>query len=149
MIAVDTDFYFPAIRELLRNAYGQARALTLDQLTEAVCAPCRRITEQTIEAHLSEFGFALVAGCHGYWRPMKADELNQYVSSLHSRHRRMQLREQTIIRLALQEGFTLDGELFVDAPTRQIEMPLLDPRARFPADVSNSESEKHNKGTRP
>lgn len=135
MIALNTDFLFAALVGLLAKAIGPERALTLDELTAAAGIPHRRMTEQIIEERLADFPFAVVAGAHGYHRPMKAQELNQYVHSLHTRHQRMKQREDAVILLALKEGFTLEGDRFVDPAQRQPEMPFMDPRKLAPGDA--------------
>jgi len=122
MIAYDTDQHFEAVCRILSDCRGAENAITLDVLTFQAGLPHRRITEQLIEQRLGDFPFILVAGGAGYYIPTDADEINRYVHNLHSRHRRMQLREQTVIRKARAAGYIYDGDRFANPPSAQGEL---------------------------
>jgi len=122
MIAYDIDRHFEIVCGILATCRRQANAITLDDLTVRAGIPHRRITEQLIETHLQDFPFVLVAGTPGYYIPTEADEINRYVHNLHSRHRRMQLREQTVIRKAKAAGYIYDGDRFSNPPSVQAEL---------------------------
>lgn len=116
------DAWFEALIRLLASARGPDRAVTLDALTAAIGTPSRRLTEQLIQQRLQSFPFVLVAGARGYHIPTAAEQINRYVHSLHTRHREMQLREQTVIRKAKAAGYPFDGGAFVDPPLGQPEL---------------------------
>ena len=118
------EIWFQALRELLAKAVGPGVAMTLDELTVRAGLPSRRVTEQVMEQRLSDFPFVLVAGGQGYWIPTAADQINAYLHNLHSRHRRMQLREATVRRKARVAGWPLrqDGARFEERPGVQLEL---------------------------
>jgi len=102
----------------LAGCRGVELALTLDALAERVSAD-RRSVEQVIEHNLSRFPFVLVSGAKGYWIPTAADEINRYLHSLHTRHRRMQIREETVRMKASAHGWPLENGVFVNRPVQQ------------------------------
>jgi len=116
MIARDTDQLFQALSEILAGARGPDRAITLQQLADRAVAS-RRDVELCIESCLARFPFVLVAGGDGYYIPTNADDINRYLHSLHSRHRRMQIREATVRRKARAHGWPEEAAgRFVNPP---------------------------------
>ena len=116
---------FHAAVAVLAKAVGPHLAVTLDELTVRAGLPNRRAAEQLIERRLADFPFTLVAGAGGYYIPTSADDVNRYAHSLHSRHRRMQLREATVRRKARAAGFVeLPDGRFANPPAQQTELRL-------------------------
>jgi hypothetical protein len=120
----DLETAFDEIARLLSGARGRANAVTIAELTARAGLADRRTTEQILEERFNDFPFVLVAGAPGYWIPVagEAGEINRYRHSLHSRHRRLQVREQTLICKAMASGFRIEGERFVDPPGNQGEL---------------------------
>jgi len=111
--------WFRKIVEILRHChFGAAAGITLDALTEQAGVSCRRITERIMEERLADFPFAVVSGNTGYFRPTMAVEINRYRKSLRSRAIKMFLRDRTVGRKSLMEGFIRQGREFVDRPTQ-------------------------------
>jgi hypothetical protein len=106
---------FHRVRSILSAARGKDSAVPLAVLADQCCVSRREI-EQVIEQRLEEFPFLLVAGAGGYFRPQTADDLNQYLHNLHSRHRRMQIREQTVRRKAISAGWIDAAGRFISPP---------------------------------
>lgn len=121
-MTTDLEPYFDAVCTLLASCWGKPNAVTLQQITDRCGIPDRRITEQVIEEHLGRFPWPLVAGGSGYYIPTQAKDINDYLSNLHKRHRKMQLREETTVRKAMASGYFMDDGVFVDPPTRQPEL---------------------------
>ena len=105
------------IRIALESAMGPECAITLDSMAVRMGLK-RRIVEQIMEDHISDLPFAVVAGSRGYFRPTDASQINAYLHNLHSRHRRMQLRESTVRRKARRDGWILEGVRFVNSPSQ-------------------------------
>jgi 2'-5' RNA ligase len=99
----------------LASARGRERAITLQALADAAGVP-RREVEEVIEHRLAEFPFVLVAGAAGYFIPNRPDDINAYLHNLHSRHRRMQLREAVVRRKARAHGWPEEQGRFVAPP---------------------------------
>jgi len=114
--------YFPDVKRLLEPRIGKEKAITIADITETVGIHDRRITEHLLETRLRSFGFLLVAGAHGYYRPTEAKEINTYRGSLHQRHRKMQRREETVVHMARIEGWPEQGEDFVNPPDHSPEL---------------------------
>ena len=110
--------YFAAICELLRHRFGAEAGLTLDSLTQQCGIPNRRTTEHILETRLADLPFAVVSGATGYYRPAKAAEINSYRKSLHSRAVKMFVRQRTVLRKCLSEGFSRNGRDFTDRPSQ-------------------------------
>ncbi|NQT93786.1 MAG: hypothetical protein HQ559_13585 [Lentisphaerae bacterium] len=115
MIARDTDSIFRPLERLLSDAVGKANALTLQDLADRLLVD-RREVEQTIEQRLLDFPWPLVAGNKGIYIPTEAEEINRYLHSLHTRHRRMQIREATVRRKAKAAGYPEENGEFVNPP---------------------------------
>lgn len=99
----------------LQGCRGRDQAKTLAVLADAIgCS--RREVEQCIEHNLGEFPWPIVAGANGMFIPVDADDLNAYIHQLHSRHRRMQLREATVRRKARQAGWPEVAGKFIERP---------------------------------
>jgi hypothetical protein len=111
MIAM-SDTLFDSISRLLSSARGQQNAVTLAQIAEQLSAS-RRDVEATIEHNLTRFPYVLVAGAGGYYIPIEADDINRYLHNLHSRHRRMQLREAVVRHKARAAGWLEESGRFV------------------------------------
>jgi hypothetical protein len=116
-----TDPRFLRIRDHLALAVGRAQAVTLERLA-ALCSMPRREVEAIIEERLLDFPWPIVSSSDGLFRPTRAEEINAYLSSLHSRHRRMQIREATVRRKARAGGWPFDGSRFSDPPAGQGEL---------------------------
>jgi len=102
---------------ILRDALGPEKAVTLDRMAELL-GMTRRMVEQLIEDHLRDLPFAVVAGGGGYYRPTAPAHLNAYLHNLHSRHRRMQIREAIVRRKARAEGWAEEAGGFVRQPAQ-------------------------------
>jgi hypothetical protein len=101
------------ICNVLTNCRGKQSAITLADLAARV-QTSRRDVEQTIEQHLSDFPWPIVAGANGIYIPQEAADINQYLHALHSRHRRMQLREATVRRKARMAGYPESNGCFIN-----------------------------------
>jgi hypothetical protein len=115
------DEQFQAIVRALAQARGADKAITLASIAERL-QTARRTVESIIEEKLADFPFLIVSGSSGYYIPTSASDINRYVHSLHSRHRRMQLREQTVIHKAKAQGWPYDGKSFSQPPAIQQEL---------------------------
>jgi alkylated DNA nucleotide flippase Atl1 len=104
---------FSEICRRLTICRGRQSAITLADLASLIgCA--RREVEQVIEQRLSDFPWPIVSGATGLYIPQEADDINQYLHALHSRHRRMQLREATVRRKARLAGYPEAAGQFLD-----------------------------------
>ena len=112
MIATDTDRHYHAVAHLLADCKGKSRAMTLATIADHV-GTSRREVEATIEHNLSRFPFVIVSCSKGLFIPTGEDDLNRYLVSLHKRHHRMQLREETTKHKARLHGFCEQGERFI------------------------------------
>lgn len=115
MIARSTDVLLAQIRAHLAAAGGKEHAITLQALADAVGAS-KRDVEEVIEHRLTEFPWPLVAGSSGVYIPTDAGDINRYLRSLHTRHRRMQIREATVRRKARAAGWPEEEGHFVNPP---------------------------------
>ena len=113
-----TDWQIEQLVQILKEAIGPEKAITLDRVA-ALMGSSRRVVEQLIEDRLSDLPFTVVAGGGGYYRPTTSQHLNAYLHNLHSRHRRMQLREATVRRKARLDGWLEEGGRFVSTPVQQ------------------------------
>ena len=114
----ETYDHFPALKKLLKGAIGPDRALTLNQLTQLAGIPDRRTTEVLIETRMDDFGFVLVSGSSGYFRPVEPEHLNRYLSSLESRIKSISTRRRRVFNNALKEGFHAEEGRFMSAPVQ-------------------------------
>jgi len=119
---VQDDRLLEALRRRLAVAVGRERAVTLQALAEEL-GVSRREVELCIEDHLDRFPFVLVAGGCGVYRAAEAGDINAYLHSLHSRHRRMQIREATVRRKARASGWPEESGRFVD-PVSMVQQEL-------------------------
>jgi len=111
------DTFSKVCREL-QSCRGKARAVTLATLSERVgCS--RREVEQIIEQQLCAFPWPIVAGATGLYIPTEPDDLNAHIHNLHSRHRRMQIREATVRRKARLAGWPEESGRFHNRPRQQ------------------------------
>ena len=102
-----------SVKRILARCWGPTNALTLAAIAEQVTAS-RRDVEATIEHNLDAFPFPLVSGAAGIYIPTNADCINRYLHSLHSRHRRMQIREETTRRKAKACGWKEQDGKFIN-----------------------------------
>ena len=116
-----TTSIFTEIRHHLSSAIGPDRALTIDHLTGLVGSPNRRTTEVVLETHLGDFGFLVISGSSGYFRPSSPDQVNRYIASLESRIKCLSTRRSTIVRAALESGWNREAGQFTSTP-RQPEL---------------------------
>jgi hypothetical protein len=113
-----------AIIPALQAASGPALALTIERLA-LIAGVGRREMEQLIEDRIGDLPFLVVAGGRGYYRPTEAKQINGYLSNLHSRHRRLQVREQRVRRRARLDGWDLaPSEKRFEAPPSQASFPF-------------------------
>jgi len=112
---------FHPIRAALTVANGMVNAFTLDDLA-ARAGVARREVEEIMEHHLADFGFSLVSGSAGYWRPEDAAELNRYIASLRSRALKCFRRAKRVTAAARRDGWPLHGRTFLNPPARQGEL---------------------------
>jgi len=104
--------------EQLQSCRGRDNARTLAVLAESIgCS--RREVEQCIEHNLGQFPWPIVTGANGVYIPTQAQDLNAYIHQLHSRHRRMQLREATVRRKARLAGWPEESGVFRNRPVQQ------------------------------
>jgi len=122
MIVTDHDPLFAQLKRILATARGRDSAITLQDLAHRAGAS-RREVEAVIEQRLLDFPWPLVAGARGVHIPTDAEDINRYVHSLHTRHRRMQIREATVRRKARAAGFPEEAGRFVN-PSRATHMEL-------------------------
>jgi hypothetical protein len=115
------DAVFDLIRDAMAMAIGEKEAWTLQGLADYCTCP-RRQVEEVIEKRLEDFGFVIVSGTSGLWRPLDAEEVNRYQNSLQSRLRKLAIRKRSIRRLALKSGFVAEGKSFRNPPARQGEL---------------------------
>ena len=109
---------FDQIARILTAHRGRNSAITLAYLADLV-GTSRREVEQVIEQNLANFPWPIVAGANGVYIPTEAQDLNAYIHQLHSRHRRMQLREATVRRKARLAGWPEESGLFRNRPVQQ------------------------------
>ncbi len=79
-----------------------------------------------LEEHLADFRFTVcsLSRC-GYFRPIRASELNDTLASLRNRAMKNFIRRRTVLRKALAEQrFERRGAEFCDRPAVQKEMAL-------------------------
>lgn len=117
----DMDQWYQRLTALLTGAVGRERAMTIERLQEAAGIPSRRTTEAMLESCLDRFPFAVVAGACGYYRPTEAADLNRYLENLRSRHVALAIRERTVRRKALADGWQREHNVFV-CPPRQMSL---------------------------
>jgi hypothetical protein len=91
----------------LSAAIGPEKAIPIDRLALSA-GVCRREMEMTLEASIGDIPFCLVAGPRGFFRPTEAEQINAYLRTLHSRHRRLQVRENRVRRRARLDGWNLN-----------------------------------------
>lgn len=107
------DGYFRALRAKLIHATGQNAAMSIDQLTRDAGIPDRRTCEVILETRLEDFGFVLVSGSKGYYRPTTAESVNRYLASLESRIKCLSVRHTRVSHMAKLAGFIHEGNQFV------------------------------------
>jgi len=106
---------FYSIKRVLDHCVGRDRAMTLAAIADTI-GISRREVEKTIETDLERFPFAVVSSACGVFQPTDPQDLNQYLHTLHTRHRRMQVREATVRRKARCTGWVEEAGSFVRAP---------------------------------
>lgn len=116
------DRLFKALRSRLAGAVGREQAVTLAALADE-CQAARRDIELCIEDNLERFPYVLVAAGCGVYRAATADDINAYLHNLHSRHRRMQIREATVRRKARAAGWPEESGRFVN-PVAMVQQEL-------------------------
>ena len=108
---------FTILRGELAPRRGEARAITIEKLA-ALCGVTRRKVETILECRFEDFGFAIVTGDCGCYRPAGPADLNHYDASLRSRIRCIALRIRALRRAATAEGYVREAGRFI-ASTRQ------------------------------
>lgn len=120
---VDTDRAFERIREALACAYGEDKAITIDELAlraglydirpgpdgQPAQAINRRLAEQILELRFGEFGFLVISGKRGYYRPTDPAQIEHWWASLHSRIRAVAHRMHTGRQVASRDGYRYLG----------------------------------------
>lgn len=102
---------FATVSALLEATSGEETALTIDCLC-AQTAISRRDMEGLLQVRLGEFPFLVVSTGHGYFRPVRPDEINHCLASLQGRAVNLFLRKRTIIRKAMRSGWERAGKKF-------------------------------------
>lgn len=106
---------FFTVKHLLAEAKGKTNAITINELAVRASTDRRQI-EILLETRLADFGFALVAGSRGYYRPVEQGEINHYIRDLCSRINCIALRIETVKHQAIQEGWVYEGGEFKAQP---------------------------------
>lgn len=114
---------FWAIGAVLRCRFGKEAGVTIASLAQLAGYLPRRVCERILEERFEDFGFAVVAGSTGYFRPAAADELQAYYDSLRSRARCNFRRMAILRRAAARSGFDFEGHQFTEKP-QQLELRL-------------------------
>ena len=117
---VPNEEFFLAVCRLLSPCIGEENAMTLDDITLRAEMPNRRTTEEIMEQRLADFPYPLVASSAGYFRPVKAESINNYIhGNLVGRMVKLHRRRKTVMRKCLAAGFIRIGKHFVDRPAVQ------------------------------
>jgi hypothetical protein len=119
-----TEEQFLEVRGVLSRCVGREGALTIEALTLRCCLNGRRQCEQILEERLADFPFPLVSGAKGYWIPVAAEDVNQYLDSLGGRALALFRRRRLVVRKALSNGFRRCGKRFENPPGGQMELRL-------------------------
>lgn len=112
---------------LLADRWGEENAITIGEMAFALGLPNRRACEDFLEHHLADFPFAVcsLSRC-GYFRPLRAAELNETMASLRRRALKIFIRRRTVLRRALAEQrFERRGKDFSDPPVVQQEFSMV------------------------
>ena len=118
-----SDRAFEHIRDALCTAWGEDHAITIDELamraglshveTDGAGNPVsvieRRRAERLLETRFSDFGFLVIAGDRGYYRPTDPNQIEHWWASLHSRIRAIATRMHTGRTAAGRDGFRYLG----------------------------------------
>lgn len=102
---------FEKVEAVLEATSGEETAVTIATLCE-ITGLCRRNMEDLLQVRLGEFRFLVVSTGHGYFRPVRSEEINHCLTSLQSRAINLFLRKRTIIRKALRSGWDRQGKRF-------------------------------------
>lgn len=120
------------IRTALLNAWGPDRAITIANLA-AIARISHRAAEHLIQIRYSDFGFLLVSGSQGYYRPTSADHINHYAASLRSRCSAAYARLRILRREAARAGVLRDRRQYItDPPSPNSPVPPAPPGYLFP-----------------
>ena len=119
----DPDRAFEFIREALSSAWGEDNAITINDLglrcglyqvetgsdgrPERV--PRRREVERILELRFQDFGFLVISGDRGYFRPTDSAQIDHWWASLHSRIRAIAVRMHTGRQAACRDGYRYLG----------------------------------------
>lgn len=101
--------------EELRRRIGDDHAITIDQIG-ILLGFGRRQTETFLELYIGQFPFCVIATARGYCRPASAEDINHYRNANRSRIRCLAIRNRSVTRAAIREGWPRDGNRFVDRP---------------------------------
>ena len=119
----NTDRSFELIRDALLTAWGEDNALTIDELAmraglshvESVgdgrMEPVveRRRAERLLETRFADFGFLVIAGDRGYFRPTDPNQIEHWWASLHSRIRAIATRMHAGRTAVCRDGYRYLG----------------------------------------
>jgi len=137
MDAIDKDQAFKRIVMALEYRFGEANAITIDELSirAGLCSfdtqapgvivqnPRRRQTEHMLETRFSDFPWLVVSSSRGYFRPETPDEIEHWWASLHGRIKSVALRLHTGRSKAAESGFRyLGGGRFERRPTYKTDL---------------------------
>jgi len=118
----ETEAALADLGRLLLRAVGPEHGVTIDEITRRLSLSDRRATEQLIQFNLRRLPCLVVADSHGYYRPTCAGQINAYIGNLRKRHQPLVLREEVTVLKARAENWPREGDLFVDPPSKQVEL---------------------------
>ena len=118
-----SDRAFELIRDALVTAWGEDQAITIEQLamragmshvTSGVDGVLdtvieRRRVERILETRFADFGFLVIAGDRGYYRPTDPNQIEHWWASLHSRIRAIATRMHVGRTAACRDGYRYLG----------------------------------------
>lgn len=106
---------FKWVVNVLRNARGEANAMTLDQISEHLHVQ-RRELEHLIETRLPDWPYPICSTGKGYFVPVSADEANASRHYKVSRFAKLQARVDAEQAILLRHGFKMENGRFVSEP---------------------------------
>ena len=115
---MDEKLQVDSLRREMEWRVGADYAITIRHLCIKLGYRPRRKMEQFLELHIGDLPFCVVSGTTGYYRPNAAGDINHYRKSLRSRLKCLAIRDRTVVKTALKEGFKREGKDFVDVPVQ-------------------------------
>jgi hypothetical protein len=119
----DPDRAFESIRQALSGAWGEDGAITINDLAlmsglyqvesgadgRPERVPRRREAERILELRFQDFGFLVISGDRGYYRPTDQAQIDHWWASLHSSIRAIATRMHTGRLAACRDGWRYLG----------------------------------------